>query len=371
MSGGSPNPPGGGGNPSPAPGAPPQTAEYLYVGAYPYIDTFQMNTTTGIPGAAAQLQTHGAESIVVTNPAQFLYASEWQNSTSINAFSIGAGGALTILSGSPYTLPAQNLNSGIAAMALTPDNSTLYVLRSIPAAIVAFHVDSQTGALTLLSNSISFSQAIDRGELTVDPTGHFLYAALSATNQSYAAIGVYSIAPDTKALSAISSSPYPQPANAGLSSMVLDPTGRFLYLTNATTGQLLGYTVDATTGGLTPMPGMPLNTPSVYTSSIALNPSGNMLYALGSQEIAIYSIDSSSGVPAMTLEWTPPANAYCVVAPPIVIDPTGFYAYTANGTGLCIFEIIQANGQLTLLTPSGFNAPNGDGNAKIAIVKAP
>ena len=159
-----------------------------------------------------------------------------------------------------------------------------------------------------------------------------------------------------------------QPANSQLSSIALDPTSRFLYLAQAGTGQILGYTVDATSGSLTPMPGTPLNTPSVFTSSIALNPSGTFLFALGSSEIASYLIDSKSGLPTMNIEWTLTPQTNCYITPPIVVDPTGFYAYTA---GMCVFLINQSTGHLTLVTPTGINTPDGDGApSSIAIAKA-
>jgi 6-phosphogluconolactonase len=62
------------------------------------------------------------------------------------------------------------------------------------------------------------------------------------------------IDPNTGALSAMSGSPFSVPGVAGM--LTTDPAGKFLYVRNSG-NTIYGFTVDSTTGQLTPIPGSP------------------------------------------------------------------------------------------------------------------
>ena len=80
---------------------------------------------------------------------------------------------------------------------------------------------------------------------------------------------------------------------------VLDPTGRFLALTNLGTANVTVFRIDPTSGAVTHIPGSPY-TPAVGTQpgSVTFDPSGRYAYLTdGLNSISSYSIDATTGVP--------------------------------------------------------------------------
>ena len=68
-------------------------------------------------------------------------------------------------------------------------------------------------------------------------------------------IHVFSVNPSTGAITEVPGSPF----NAGLipDQLVVDPTGRFVYVTNDQSEDITAFSVDASTGALTELPGSP------------------------------------------------------------------------------------------------------------------
>jgi DNA-binding beta-propeller fold protein YncE len=79
----------------------------------------------------------------------------------------------------------------------------------------------------------------------------------------------------------------------------VDPAGKFAYVANwtgsDTDGSVSMYTVDATTGGLTPSGSIATG---LSPTSIAIHPSGKFAYVTnsGSNSVSMYSIESATGV---------------------------------------------------------------------------
>jgi len=78
----------------------------------------------------------------------------------------------------------------------------------------------------------------------------------------------------------------------------VDPAGKFAYVANWTAydtdGSVSMYTIDATTGGLTPIGTIATE---ISPTSIAIHPSGKFAYVTnsGSNSVSMYSIDSATG----------------------------------------------------------------------------
>jgi len=79
--------------------------------------------------------------------------------------------------------------------------------------------------------------------------------------------------------------------------VVVDPSGRFAYVANANSNTISGYTIDASSGALTPLPGSPFAA-GTFLASVAVDPSGRFAYVAnnGSNTISGYTIDASTGV---------------------------------------------------------------------------
>ena len=86
--------------------------------------------------------------------------------------------------------------------------------------------------------------------------------------------------------------------------MVIEPTGKYLYVTNQSLGQIYAFTIDPVTGLLTAVQGSmshgEVADPGPMPSGLAVDISGKFLYceymvSPGAGNIAIYSIDLSTG----------------------------------------------------------------------------
>jgi hypothetical protein len=85
----------------------------------------------------------------------------------------------------------------------------------------------------------------------VNPSGKFVYV----TNGSSGNVSAYTINPGTGALTPVAGSPFP--AGSEPFSVHVDPSGKFAYVANFSDNDVSAYTVDPGTGALTPLAGSP------------------------------------------------------------------------------------------------------------------
>ncbi len=166
-------------------------------------------------------------------------------------------------------------------IAVSPGGNFLYSINTVFSQVDAFGVDSGGSALSEISAS-PYSVPYGPDSLVVHPSGNFLYVANS--NSSFQApptngpiigsINAFSINTDSGALNELSGSPFP----AGMSptSIVVDPTGSFAYwtATSNSTGtafaQIMGYSVDPSSGNLMPLAWSPWTDPAGGTNGAQL-----------------------------------------------------------------------------------------------------
>jgi 6-phosphogluconolactonase (cycloisomerase 2 family) len=125
--------------------------------------------------------------------------------------------------------------------------------------------------------------------LAVGAGGRFLYSANpDAKNPS---ISGFSIDQTTGALSPLSGSPFPLPVSHY---MATDQTGAYLYVTSG--ASIIGYAIDATTGALTALPGFPVAS-GANAYSISIDSSNQFLYVAndGGANISGFKLDAATG----------------------------------------------------------------------------
>ncbi len=166
----------------------------LYVtglGTPGYVEYFSL--ASGVPTFISFVQPgNNPNGLAITPSGSFLYVGNTLDN-SISEYSIGSGGALTALNGSPvgetYSTP----------LSLVVDNSGkyLFVANNGSSNIAAYSIGSD-GSLTLLSNS-PFASGAQPSFVAADPKGGFLFVG----NQSSPVIQAYSIATSSGTLSSI------------------------------------------------------------------------------------------------------------------------------------------------------------------------
>ena len=161
--------------------------------------------------------------------------------------------------------------------------------------VSAFSINATTGALTPISGS-PFVTLADAGPslLTVDPQAKYLYVPLSGTN-TLAGFEIGS----TGALSEISGASVS--VGAEPNSVVVAPSGDFLYSADYKGGDISVFSIAASSGALAPVSGSPV-TVACNPAQLAINVSGTLLFVncAGSLTIPVYSVGSSGGLTAIT-----------------------------------------------------------------------
>ncbi len=235
--------------------------------------------------------------------------------------------------------------------------SSRYLYAAIPSGagggqIVAYREDPNAGVLTQLAGSpISAGQAVE--SLAMHPTGKFLYAANSGSNN----ISLYTIS-STGGLTEVTPRTV---AGTSPTILVMDPGGNFLYVANSGSFDISVYSIDSAKGTLTPVPQSSGATAPIGLSALnmALTPSGNTLYVTGQGTFGyVEEFPVSQGVlgqPVASSPFTTGINPYG-----LAIDSTGKFLYTANKADNSISEFtINADGSLTPFT----NSPVGESYA--------
>jgi 6-phosphogluconolactonase len=129
---------------------------------------------------------------------RFVYVSNSSDGT-ISAWTLGTGGALTAIAGSPF---ATALNANTGAIAIDPSGRFLYVTDSVNNQLVAFTIDPATGVLAAMAGS-PFATDAQPYPVSVDPSGHFVYVG----NTALGTISMFTADPNTGALTPVNGSP--------------------------------------------------------------------------------------------------------------------------------------------------------------------
>jgi 6-phosphogluconolactonase (cycloisomerase 2 family) len=154
-------------------------------------------------------------------------------------------------------------------------------------AVLAYSIARGTAGLTPLASS-PFPTSTPHADTAVsDPTGRFLFVSDSAS----ASIAVFKIDPTTGNLTASGT-----PVSAGgAGKMVIDGTGSYLYFPYATV--IYGFSIDQTSGALTPLFGSPFNLPMIAlqadsTGQFLLGVTGNQ----GDNNVYVIPIGTGTGM---------------------------------------------------------------------------
>jgi len=197
----------------------------------------------------------------------------------------------------------------------------------------------------------------------VHPSGRFVFTA----SKSLGRIGVYRLDLGTGGLAQVSGSPFPAVGRSPFS-IAFHPLGRYVYFACRFDG-ILAFAFDPDSGALSPVDGMPYPS-GKRTRSLVMHPSGRFLYASNthSNTISAYAIDPATGK-LTDLDSSPfpagdtfPIDARLAVLVKFPVSagggafytamhPSGRFLYVSNwlGASLSAFRIDPDNGTLSLL----------------------
>ena len=282
--------------PMTASGIAPSQNQFLYVSSEQQgiIVAYQIDQTNGaltiVPGSpfSPSGQTSFSPLWLVAGPAVYTTA---QNG--ISGFAIGFDGGLSTVVGSPY-LGGLSGQAVLAQTATTPSNTFLYATNSLDpeGRISGFRIAAPaSGILTPVPGNFDTGASTGPGAIVFDGgfSTPYLFVALNNTNQ----IATFSVDSSTGALTPVPGSPF----FVGFAPAVLalDATQKFLYALNRTEGTISGYGIGGD-GSVTPVVGSPFMA-GTSPGSIAVTPD-NYLYVTfpDSNVIGGFAINPSSGM---------------------------------------------------------------------------
>ena len=173
----------------------------------------------------------------------------------------------------------------------------------------------------------------------------FLY--LPDQNGSGGVMG-FSINHTDGGLTPIPGSPFAAPS--GITTLVADPDangGRFLFAADFVSGDINAFTINASTGALTLVAGSPFTNPGYEPTDINIDGTGTYLYAIAAtsrQGTLGYLIDQTAG--ALTPMSGSPFNYH---ANSVQINPTGTFMLAVTGANqIDVIPIEPATGNLLL-----------------------
>lgn len=264
----------------------------LYVGGAGVIYGYTIASTGALTpisvGGNVALVNANVVSMDISPDGQWLFALD-SNGVTIDEFQIQSGGVLSSVTGASYAATSgqtvvpssirvsQNLNSLYVAAALGTAGDVMYTL------------NTSTGALTEVSQVTPPTTSSADQAVAFDAAGATLYVARSGTDGG---LIPYTI-DGGGTLTAVSGAPYA--LGSGPASIVIDATGKYVYVGNKVGGTINGFSI-GTGGVLTALAGSPYNS-VVGLAALGRDNSGKYILAVASSgvpDVQMFSFDATT-----------------------------------------------------------------------------
>lgn len=216
---------------------------------------------------------------------------------------------------------------------------TAYITLPTSNAVAAFRIDNHSSRFTTIVGS-PYPAGTSPSSVLVHPSGRFVYV----TNQGDNDIELFSIDKTVGSLLEV-----PPRASTGLapSSLVMDTAGSFLFALNQISGSISSYSINSGSGALSPVAGSPFPTfPNPV--AFALTPSGKFLYVVNANLASVFAYTVTSGVvqPVAGIPVLVGAGPFA-----ITVDPGEKFVYVANlaDNTVSVLSINSSTGALTVI----------------------
>jgi 6-phosphogluconolactonase (cycloisomerase 2 family) len=324
------------------------TVAYLYAtaanaGINEYAVDYRSGALVPIAGSPVAAGNNPVKIIATSNSLNVYVLN--QGDSTVQLFSIDDETGKLTAKGSPYPT-----GSRPTAMALDATNKFLYVTFTYqagysdanpgPGGVDIFPVSSDatlgspsvqvvgnnpTGVATTNFNNFVYVTDAEPGTSTAAPTGYILAFSQNTTSGALSPVGKTTISTDTSGKTVAVG----YGAGTNPSAIAVDPTTRFIYVTDRSTNQLYGNIV-LSGGLLQPMQNSPFAT-GLLPVDVKVDPRGKYVYVANFNDntLSAYAIDPHTGAPVGSVG----SGAVKVGTGPtcISIEPAlGIYLYSSN-----------------------------------------
>jgi 6-phosphogluconolactonase len=315
------------------------------------------------PATVAVGATPGLSAIDPQN--KFLYVPNGNQEVSV--FAIAANGTLAPITNSPFTV---DLGSAPTAVAIDPSDKFIYVANGNLDSVSGFSLAASGGIGAAVPGSPYSTSPTGTVigvlpiSVTVDPGG----AYVSVVNDASDTVALFTLSSTTGALTpsaeqSMETRLFPVSSNVSVGTAAPTIAPAAVFATNATPGNVSGYTVTATSGALTnaagtPFPGVVGNGPAVADLT------GLHFYTVASgatSELAAFNVTQSTGVLAA---FSPAMYSIGTTAPSAVVaDPSGRFVYASTSGSIFGFSLDSTGNSLTAITATPVADPTVHGLA--------
>jgi 6-phosphogluconolactonase len=224
-----------------------------------------------------------------------------------------------------------------------------YVYATLPAAnqVLAYREDPNSGVLVEIQGS-PYPVGDGAHSMVLHPSGKFLYVANPGQLEND--ISLFTIA-SNGALTEVTPRTTIGPNASQPEFLAMDPAGGYLYVANTLSFNISVFSIDGSTGALTQLANSPTSV-GLPPLNMQLTPSGNYLYVTasggqaGSPNGSIVGFSVNAGV---LTSIGPPSSSDGINPNGLAIDPKGSYLYAAN----------TSSGSISIFTIGAPNTPPG------------
>ncbi len=312
-----------------------------------------------LAGVLPILVSCGTNNTLASTTAGFLFVAT-QGDSSLQSYEITlATGALLVL-GNPAVI-----GSNPTAMVIAPAGGNIFITNSGSNNLSIATVNTDATVSTVAGNPATGSNP--QG-ITMNPAGTFLFVANQGnfTDVASGTVSVYSV--QGTALTPVAGSPFSTAAIGAISgpgpvSLAVSLSGKYLYVANQFAGTVAAFSINTTTGFLTPLAASPYAV-GLNPSGVTITPNGAFLYVenAGSNNVSAFGICdaitntcSNANTPDGTL--TPsPGSPFAAGSGPVssATDPIGQYLYVVDkqSSQISQYRISSGTGALTPNSPA-------------------
>jgi 6-phosphogluconolactonase len=272
---------------------------------------------------------------------RFAYVAN-NSDSNLSGYTINSSsGTLTSATGSPFAIT----NAQPVYIVVDPSGRYAFVSDTDPVNGDDVHAFTINAANGVLSANGSIAAGTDPSGITIDPTGQFLYVA----NQGTTTVSGYRINVADGTLTALAGSPYsvgvgPTPAPT---SVAVDPSGRYLYVTYSGEDRIGSFTINASSGALAVVGSAAVT--GTQPVSVSVEPAGKYVYvANAGGNISVFNIGSDGSLSTNSTATNINAPAW------LTVDPSGSYLYLVDGVAIARYDI-NSNGSLSSPVNTGLS----------------
>jgi 6-phosphogluconolactonase (cycloisomerase 2 family) len=335
------------------------------------INAYKVDYTTGalrpMSGSPFATKYTSPVSIVVSPNYKYLYVA-FQGSNLIQQFTVADSGQIT--AGNTYTVPG----TAPVGLAINAAGTYLYAVETYqpsfssstpgPGALVVYPVGSDGSLGTAVSNGSLqyYPVGMNPTAVAVTANNSNVFVASRTSDGSAGAVYAYSVG-SGGALTALGSSALGAGIiSAGIqpSAIATDLSSNYVYVTDYTQNELLGYTIHST--GLVAMANSPFKTGN-QPKSVVIDPRNKYVYVTNFTDATVtgYQLDSVTGTLTTLSGGTTAAAAESQATCAFIEPALGRYVYVTNylANSVSGFKLNPNSGALTTNQGSPVEAASG------------